>query len=204
MKFLNTLILLLCLVFSSLSAQNDKNATVMIDTESSSLKWVGEKITGSQHYGSLTFEKGELIFCDQENQGSPSLCSGYFIVDMNSISVEDLSGGSKDRLEGHLKSDDFFSVKKHKKSKLTILSSKKTETGYLVDGSLTIKEITHPIQFELVSEAGGFISNLVFDRSKYDVQYGSGSFFENLGDKLILDDIALNVNLYIKQMNVTD
>ena len=202
MKFLNTL--LLWLVFSSLSAQNDKKATVMIDTESSSLKWVGEKITGSQHYGSLTFEKGELIFCDQENQGSPSLCSGYFIVDMNSISVEDLSGGSKDRLEGHLKSDDFFSVKKHKKSKLTILSSKKTETGYLVDGSLTIKEITHPIQFELVSEAGGFISNLVFDRSKYDVQYGSGSFFENLGDKLILDDIALNVNLYIKQMNVTD
>ena len=123
---------------------------------------------------------------------------------MNSISVEDLSGGSKDRLEGHLKSDDFFSVKKHKKSKLTILSSKRTKTGYLVDGSLTIKEITHPIQFELVSEAGGFISNLVFDRSKYDVQYGSGSYFENLGDTLILDDIALNVNLYIKQMNLTD
>ena len=204
MKNLKTFILLFNFVFLSMSAQNDKKATVLIDTESSSIKWVGEKITGSQHYGSLTFEKGELIFCDQENQGSPSLCSGYFIVDMNSISVEDLSGGSKDRLEGHLKSDDFFSVKKHKKSKLTILSSKKTETGYLVDGSLTIKEITHPIQFELVSEAGGFISNLVFDRSKYDVQYGSGSFFENLGDKLILDDIALNVNLYIKQMNVTD
>ena len=74
----------------------------------------------------------------------------------------------------------------------------------IVDGSLTIKEITHPIQFELISEAGGFVSNLVFDRSKYNVQYGSGSFFENLGDRLILDDIKLSVNLYIKQMNVVD
>ena len=138
------------------------------------------------------------------SENNPSLCSGYFTVDMNSISVEDLSGGSKQRLEGHLRSDDFFSVEKHNKSKLTILSSKKIENGYLVDGSLTIKEITHPIQFELISEAGGFVSNLVFDRSKYDVQYGSGSFFENLGDKLILDDIALSVNLYIKQMDVVD
>ena len=204
MKNLKTFILLFNFVFLSISAQNDKKATVLIDTESSSIKWVGEKITGSQHYGSLTFEKGELIFCDQDNQGNPSLCSGYFIVDMNSLNVEDLSGSSKDRLEGHLKSDDFFSVKTHKKSKLTILSSKKTEKGYLVDGTLTIKDITHPIQFELESEAGGFVSNLVFDRSKYDVQYGSGSFFENLGDKLILDDIALTVNLYIKQMDVTD
>ena len=92
----------------------------------------------------------------------------------------------------------------HNKSKLTIISSKKIKNGYLVDGSLTIKEITHPIQFELISEAGGFVSNLVFDRSKYDVQYGSGSFFENLGDRLILDDIKLSVNLYIKQMNVVD
>ncbi len=187
-----------------MSAQTDKKATVLIDIESSSIKWVGEKITGSQHYGSLTFEKGELIFCEQGQKNNPSLCSGSFTVDMNSISVEDLSGGSKQRLEGHLRSDDFFSVEKHNKSKLTILSSKKIENGYLVDGSLTIKEITHPIQFELISEAGGFVSNLVFDRSKYDVQYGSGSFFENLGDKLILDDIALTVNLYIKQMDVTD
>ena len=204
MKNLKTFILLFNFVFLSMSAQNDKKATVLIDTESSSIKWVGEKITGSQHYGSLTFEKGELIFCDQEQKNNPSLCSGYFTVDMNSISVEDLSGGSKQRLEGHLRSDDFFSVEKHNKSKLTILSSKKIKNGYLVDGSLTIKEITHPIQFELISEAGGFVSNLVFDRSKYDVQYGSGSFFENLGDKLILDDIALSVNLYIKQMDLVD
>jgi polyisoprenoid-binding protein YceI len=204
MKILNTFILLFNLALFSLTAQTDKNVSVIIDIESSSVKWVGEKITGSQHYGSLTFEKGELIFCEQDEELKPTLCSGYFIVDMRSLSVEDLSGGSKKRLEGHLTSDDFFSVEKHKNSKLTILSSKTIKGGYLVDGSLTIKEITHPIQFELISEAGGFVSNLVFDRSKYDVKYNSDSFFKNLGDKIILDDIALEVNLYIKQKNALD
>ena len=37
-------------------------------------------------------------------------------------------------------------------------------------------------------------SSLVFDRSKYDVKYGSGTFFENLGDNLILDEINIDVN----------
>ena len=200
MKNLNTFILLFNFALFSLTAQSDKNVPVLIDIESSSIKWVGEKITGSQHYGSLTFETGELIFCEQDGELKPALCSGYFIVDMSSLSVEDLSGGSKTRLEGHLTSDDFFSVEKYKNSKLTILSSQTIEGGYLVDGSLTIKEITHPVQFELISEAGGFVSNLVFDRSKYNVKYNSDSFFKNLGDKIILDDIVLEVNLYIKQM----
>ena len=68
MKNLKTFILLFNFIFLSMSAQNDKKATVLIDTESSSIKWVGEKITGSQHYGSLTFEKGELIFCEQDQK----------------------------------------------------------------------------------------------------------------------------------------
>ena len=38
-------------------------------------------------------------------------------------------------------------------------------------------------------------SNLTFDRTKYDVRYRSGNFFQNLGDKLIYDDIELEVSL---------
>lgn len=174
------------------------NSQVQIDINKSNIKWTGKEITTKEHFGALKFSKIDLKFDGDKITG------GEFIVDMTSLDVQDLAGRGKERLEGHLRSDDFFSVEKHNKSKLTILSSKKIKNGYLVDGSLTIKEITHPIQFELISEAGGFVSNLVFDRSKYDVQYGSGSFFENLGDKLILDDIALSVNLYIKQMDVVD
>ena len=47
----------------------------------------------------------------------------------------------------------------------------------------------------MVSIEGGYNADLVFDRSKYNVRFRSGSFFENLGDKLIIDDIVLSSEL---------
>ena len=176
-----------------------------IDSDNSSLKWIGEKITTSQHYGSLKFLSGDLSFCNDKdkvgdnpkfNLEAALICSGNFTVDMTSLLVEDLTGSSKERLESHLKSDDFFSVNKHEKAYLSIENSKVIDSGFLVNGSLTIKDIIHPIEFRLVRAPGGFVANLVFDRSKYNVKYNSGSFFENLGDKLILDEIELTANLY--------
>jgi hypothetical protein len=35
---------------------------------------------------------------------------------------------------------------------------------------------------------------LEIDRSKYNVKFRSGSFFENLGDKLINDELKLRVS----------
>ena len=111
MRILKLFILLFNFSLFSLTAQE---ATIVIDTESSTLNWVGKKITTSQHNGSLKFLSGELTICTN-NDGSESLvCGGKFSVDMTSLLVEDLTGSSKQRLEGHLKSDDFFSVNKHK------------------------------------------------------------------------------------------
>ena len=194
MKILKTFIFLNIAIFS-LSAQE---TTMLIDTESSSLNWIGKKITNSQHNGSLKFISGELTMCGDQKTSKMSICKGSFSVDMTTLLVEDLSGSSKQRLEGHLKSDDFFSVDKHKKSFLTINSSKIIESGFSVKGSLTIKDITHPVEFELIRNPGGFTANMIFDRSKYDVKYNSGSFFENLGDRLILDDIELSADLYFQ------
>jgi polyisoprenoid-binding protein YceI len=194
MKILKTFIFLNIAIFS-LSAQE---TTMLIDTESSSLNWIGKKITNSQHNGSLKFISGELTMCNDQKTSKMSICKGSFVVDMTTLLVEDLSGSSKERLEGHLKSDDFFSVDKHKKSFLTINSSKIIESGFSVKGSLTIKDITHPVEFELIRNPGGFTANMIFDRSKYDVKYNSGSFFENLGDRLILDDIELSADLYFQ------
>ena len=195
MRILKLFILLLNFSLFSLTAQE---ATNVIDTESSTLNWVGKKITTSQHNGSLKFLSGELIIC-ASNDGSESLvCGGEFSVDMTSLLVEDLTGSGKKRLEGHLKSDDFFSVNKHKTAYLSIDSSKATDSGFIAQGSLTIKDITHPIEFKLTRNLGGFVADLVFDRSKYNVKYNSGSFFENLGDNLILDDIELTANLYFQ------
>ena len=195
MRILKLFILLFNFSLFSLTAQE---ATNVIDTESSTLNWVGKKITTSQHNGSLKFLSGELIIC-ASNDGSESLvCGGEFSVDMTSLLVEDLTGSGKKRLEGHLKSDDFFSVNKHKTAYLSINSSKATDSGFIAQGSLTIKDITHPIEFKLTRNLGGFVADLVFDRSKYNVKYNSGSFFENLGDNLILDDIELTANLYFQ------
>jgi len=36
---------------------------------------------------------------------------------------------------------------------------------------------------------------LTIDRSKYDVRFGSNSFFDNLGDKAISNDITFVVTL---------
>ena len=184
--------LLFYFTFFALTAQgieSNSQTLLKINTEKSTLKWIGEKITTSQHSGSLNFKSGEMTIKDG------LVVSGNFIVDMTSISVEDISGSGKKRLEGHLKSDDFFSVDKHDKALLSIKGSKKTDKGFLVDANLTIKDLTHPIQFNMVSIEGGYNADLVFDRSKYNVRFRSGSFFENLGDKLIIDDIVLSSEL---------
>ena len=89
-----------------------------VDTEKSKIKWIGKEITTSSHYGTLKFSSGEITLKSDEISGAVS-------VNMESISVDDLSGGSKNRLEGHLRSDDFFSVEKHKESKIEVISSKK-------------------------------------------------------------------------------
>ena len=160
-----------------------------INTEKSKIKWIGREITTKIHYGSLKFLDGNVSITENEIKGK-------VIVNMESLNVEDLSGGSKQRLEGHLKSDDFFSVDKHKTAKLEIVSSEKQGDIFMVNGMLTIKNISHPIKFNLDVQSNNATTKLAFDRSKYDVKFRSGNFFENLGDKLILDDIDLEVELY--------
>ena len=177
------------LVFSLIAALS-LNSQVQLDIQKSNIKWTGKELTTKEHFGSLKLSKAQLDF-DNDN-----ITGGSFVVDMTTLDVQDLTGRGKERLEGHLRSDDFFSVDKHNQAKLTVNSSKKTSNiSYELSGDLTIKDITHPIVFTLTENARGYTSNLTFDRSKYNVRFRSGTFFQNLGDKLILDDIELEVTL---------
>ena len=169
--------------------------TQSINITKSNVKWYGDEITGKQHYGSLKFKEGNIVLTGT-GKVSDKIISGNFIVDMTSLNVEDLTGRGKNSLEGHLKSDDFFSVSKFNYAYLKILKSNDPVNGVqVISGDLTIKGISHPITFTM--ELNGKIakSNLVFDRTKYDVKFRSGNFFQNLGDKLIYDDIKLEVSL---------
>ena len=191
----NFLLVSILLMGLNLSSQ------VQMDLTKSSIKWIGKEITTKEHFGALKFSKAQLEF------NGDVLTGGEFTVDMTTLDVQDLSGGGKQRLEGHLRSDDFFSVDKHQTSYLKInevlppeLSRIEADNNsFEVSGELTIKGITHPIVFTIkpVSDQS-YVADLTFDRSDYNVRFRSGSFFENLGDKLILDDIKLEVTLVKK------
>ena len=121
---------------------------------------------------------------------------GFFKVDLNTLNVIDLEGDWKKNLEGHLKSDDFFAVNKFRYATLELFSSSKNDDYYLIDGNLTIKGITKTVSFKMYKNFENYKVSMVFDRSDFNVKYGSGKFFENLGDNMILDEIELEIELF--------
>lgn len=168
-------------------------APLTVDVEQSSIHWIGKKVTG-QHSGTIKLKDGSL----EMKKGL--LTGGSFTIDMTSLAVTDLTGGMAQKLAGHLSSDDFFGIASHPTASLAITDVKSEGSGmYNVTADLTIKGITNPVTFTtIVSENGAGISatsKIIVDRTKYDVKYGSGKFFDSLGDNLIYDDFELNVNI---------
>lgn len=122
---------------------------------------------------------------------------GTFTVDMTTINTTDLKPGQgKESLDGHLKAEDFFGVEKHKTANLVFKTISGKGNGlYTVTADLTIKGITKPITFDITVKGNTATTTLKVDRTKYDIKYGSGSFFTDLGDKTISDEFELKVNL---------
>jgi polyisoprenoid-binding protein YceI len=166
-----------------------KDPGFKIDNEKSKITWVGKKVTG-QHNGTINLSEGNFTTKGKKITG------GTFTIDMTSLKDADASA----RLEGHLKSDDFFSTEKFPTA--TFVTSKIESKGgdqYAVKGNLTIKGISNEIEFPATIQiANGQLNakaKIVVDRTKYDIKYRSGNFFENLGDKAIEDNFELNVEL---------
>lgn len=159
-----------------------------INIKESTIEWKGKKILGS-HTGTIQLKDG---FLEMENN---QLVGGMFVVDMTTIAVTDLDGENKMKLEGHLKSDDFFGIANHPTSVLVINSAKKNGNTYDVQANITIKGHTEPISFELEMGESAAQTSLKIDRTKFGVRYGSGSFADNLGDNAISDKFTLDVML---------
>lgn len=160
-----------------------------VNTTTSSINWTGKKVTG-QHNGTIKLSEGSLVFKGKV------LAGGNFTVDMSSITVTDLSGDSKANLEGHLKSDDFFGTEKFNKSVLVFKTiGNKGNNVYTITADLTIKGKTNPVTFDITVNGTTAKATVMIDRTKYDIKYGSGSFFDNLGDKTIEDLFQLDVTL---------
>jgi len=115
---------------------------------------------------------------------------------MNSLTATDLTGEYQGKLNGHLKADDFFGTEKHPTATLVFKKIvAKTASVYAITADLTIKGITKPVSFDLTVNANSATTAFKVDRTKYDIKYNSGNFFQNLGDKTINDDFELAVAL---------
>ena len=165
-----------------------------VNNQKSNVQWHAEKVTG-EHEGNVNIKSGNLLMADGK------LAGGSFVMDMTSITCTDLTDPEwNGKLVGHLKSDDFFSVEKHNTAKLEIV--KVVPQGgnkYKVTGKMTIKNISNDVSFIAeVNESNGTINgmaDITIDRTKYDIKYGSGSFFDDLGDKTIYDEFQIKVKL---------
>jgi polyisoprenoid-binding protein YceI len=163
--------------------------TKPIDLGKSSIQWVGKKMVG-QHVGTLQFSSGDMVFEKEK------LVGGNFVVDMTTISATDLEGKSKEGLDGHLKSDDFFGVEKFPTANLVMKEIKDSGKGvYNVVADLTIKGITKEIQFPMHLHGNHAHVDLKVDRTEFGIQYASKNFFKNIGDKFIEDIFELTVHL---------
>ena len=180
---------LICLMTFSLSAQK---MNYDIAADKAEITWVGKKVTG-QHEGTIGLKSGSLVVNDGQIE------SGDFVIDMTSIKCTDLSGGGATKLEGHLASDDFFGVDNHPTAtlKITEAARRGSTDNYEVTADLTIKGVTKPVEFIVRMEGEAAYADISVDRTQYGIKYGSGSFFDNLGDKMIYDnfDLAIKFSL---------
>ena len=178
------------IIFHYTGMRNEKNAIKRLTNSKSKV---------SSNY--LIKNNGNVITLKIDKDGR---VAGNITIDMQSILVEDLKGRSKEALENHLKSDDFFGTNNFPTATLEFRSLNRYDNdgGQIFNGNLTIKGISNEVEFsaKLIKQTPLLhaVGKLVFDRSKYNVRFRSGSFFDDLGDKLILDDIEVDINLIAK------
>jgi polyisoprenoid-binding protein YceI len=176
--------------------------TYNVDVASSTLGWTGTKVTG-KHFGKIGIQSGTISV--EKNE----IKAGSFVIDMKTITVEDLTDEEANKkLAGHLASPDFFDVEKHATSKFEITGVEKLATpdaegnNYKIMGNLTIKDVTKNITIpaNITMDENQFSAKAKFsiDRTEWNIQYGSGKFFKNLGDKMINDAIEFDLNLVAK------
>ena len=163
---------------------------ITLDPATSKVTYVGKKVTGS-HTGEVKIQSGHLNFSEDTFTGAE------VVIDMTTINNTDLTDKEYNKkFVDHMNSDDFFSTAKYKTATLVVKSAKLVKgTTYNINADLTIKGQTHPVKFDADVTKSAVTANLAFDRTKYDVKYGSGKFFQGLGDKMITDDVQLSVSL---------
>lgn len=176
-----------------------EDAASFVISTNTPIKWLGKKLTG-EHYGTIATSAGELYVTDN------ALSGGKFKLDMNSITVLDITDPDKNAdLTDHLKSDDFFAAANHPEGMFEITGvealTAQDDMGntHLISGNLTLKGIVQGIRFpayiQLNEENIQAKAEFNIDRTLWDIRYRSGKFFPELGDKVINDQIGISFDI---------
>jgi len=165
----------------------------------SQILWKGYKPTGS-HHGSIDLKEGVLTVKDNQ------LVGGKFVINMTSIKDLDMpeTDPYNKKLVTHLKSPDFFDVTKYPTAKFEITAVRPQTENYLIEGNLTIKDVTKNITFSAMvlneKDAITFYSNVIkIDRTDFGIKYKSKKFFGNLKDKFINDLFDISFKMQAKK-----
>jgi polyisoprenoid-binding protein YceI/rhodanese-related sulfurtransferase len=175
-----------------------------VDIEKSHVLWTGRNINGA-HTGTVRLKEGWL------NVTAGPAAAGELTLDMESIANTDLNDTTLNRmLVAHLKSDDFFDTATHPTAKFQlrhVTVNPHARPGNInaeIDGTLTLKGVTEGIAFPAIIEVlpgGGLSAEAHFDidRTRWNVIYGSGKFYERLGKHLVHDNISLSLRVVTHQ-----
>ncbi len=184
-------------------AAKSKPVSYTVDTSVSTVQWLAKKVTG-QHNGTVPVKSGNVVI------DNGALVGGTIVIDTANLNDTSLNGEYHDKLNGHLKSEDFFSVVKYPTSKFEITLVKKLDAPnakgetHEVTGNLTIKDKTNPITFGAKIAMNDKVftataNGVAIDRTLFDIRYGSGKFFQGLGDKVINDQFWLDFDITAKK-----
>ena len=169
------------------------------------ISWAASKLTGDGHNGTLYIESGKFKVEDGQVK------EGIVIFDMARIEVSDLTGDSKESLEGHLRSGDFFNVEEHPKAILNIsgistedsqasLQATLTMNGEAVDYNIPVQLVEADVPGNVKGKAIGNVKGLAIqgkfdmDRTKHNIVYRSKTFDDKL-DWFIKDDVSLSFSV---------
>lgn len=195
LKITSFALLLVVAISTAFIAPVRKPVSYKVDLEKSSLTWSGKKLTGG-HNGTIALQSGELL------ADGKKLTGGNFVINMATIKDADKS----DRLEGHLKADDFFGVDKFATSNFVVKKVAAAGANKVtITGDLTIKGVTNSITFPatVAWNADGSIAatadKIIVDRTKFGIKFRSKGMFPDIGDKMIYDEFELAVKLVAKK-----
>lgn len=173
--------------------------TFTIDATGSKIGWIGTK-TGGQHIGSFLLKNGSFTVADG------NLTGGSFTIDVNSLAVTDLSGDDKAKLEGHLKSGDFFLADSFPTADFEITgvtpidpatgNSKLAGATHTISGNLTLRGETKNVSFPAIVKIEGntvsAIADFNIDRTNWGLSYKGPN---NPADWFIAKEVNLKLDV---------